>query len=97
MSDGRREYGLMAEFATAGELVAAAREARKAGYRRVDAYSPFPIEEVCEELVCLSIRLRPDEKADWQRLLYVFTDRSHRVKLYPRVLCQTVVWTNVCE
>lgn len=43
-------HGLMAEFASANDLLAAVKEARKAGYRRMDAYSPFPIEEVCEEL-----------------------------------------------
>ena len=43
-------HGLMAEFADANELLNAVREARKAGYRRMDAYSPFPIEAVCDEL-----------------------------------------------
>jgi len=37
-------YGLMAEFASADKLVAAAREARESGHPRVEAYSPFPIE-----------------------------------------------------
>jgi hypothetical protein len=40
----------MAEFADAGGLVAAAREARLRGYRKVEAYSPFPIEEVDDAL-----------------------------------------------
>jgi hypothetical protein len=39
-------YGLMAEFASAPALTAAARAARAAGYTRLDAYSPFPIEEM---------------------------------------------------
>lgn len=43
-------YGLMAEFEDPTSLVAAAREARLRGYRRVEAYSPFPIEEVNEAL-----------------------------------------------
>lgn len=43
-------HGLMAEFVSANELLKAVKAARKAGYRRMDAYSPFPIEEVCEEL-----------------------------------------------
>jgi hypothetical protein len=43
-------YGLMAEFLTPNEVVAAARRVREAGYRRVDAYSPFPIEELAEAL-----------------------------------------------
>jgi hypothetical protein len=43
-------YGLMAEFESATALVAAARRAREAGYRKMDAYSPFPIEELSEVL-----------------------------------------------
>jgi hypothetical protein len=39
-------YGLMAEFATASDLVAAANRTREAGYVDVDAYSPIPIEEL---------------------------------------------------
>lgn len=43
-------YGLIAEFDTPGELVAAARKTREEGYRRLDAYSPFPIHEMTEAL-----------------------------------------------
>ena len=43
-------YGLMAEFESPTALAAAAREVREKGYRRVEAYSPFPIEEVNEAL-----------------------------------------------
>lgn len=43
-------YGLLAEFADPTELVAAARRVHEAGYRRVEAYSPFPIEELTEAL-----------------------------------------------
>lgn len=43
-------YGLMAEFDTPTALVAAAERARLEGYRHMDAYSPFPIEEVSEAL-----------------------------------------------
>ena len=39
-------YGLLAEFDDATSLVAAAANARDAGYRCMDAYSPFPIEEL---------------------------------------------------
>jgi hypothetical protein len=41
-------YGLMAEFHEAEELIAAARRTREAGYRHVDAYTPYPIEELAE-------------------------------------------------
>lgn len=43
-------YGLMAEFDDANALVAATRRAHDEGYRRMDAYSPFPIEELHEAL-----------------------------------------------
>jgi hypothetical protein len=43
-------YGLMAEFDTPTALVAAAERARLAGYRRMDAFSPIPIEELSEAL-----------------------------------------------
>ena len=39
-------HGLMAEFADPKALVHAAERTHAAGYRRVDAYSPFPIEEL---------------------------------------------------
>lgn len=41
-------YGLMAEFETPDAVVDAARRAHAAGYRKMDAYSPFPIEELSE-------------------------------------------------
>jgi len=40
----------MAEFANPSELVAAARATYEAGYRRVNGYSPFPIEELWEAI-----------------------------------------------
>ncbi len=43
-------YGLMAEFKTPEELIAATHKVKAAGYNRVDAFSPFPIEEVIEEI-----------------------------------------------
>ncbi len=43
-------HGLMAEFDNATDLVAAAHRAHEAGYRRMDAYSPFPIEELSEAI-----------------------------------------------
>jgi hypothetical protein len=45
-----RLHGVMAEFSSAETLVQAARHARAAGYRRVEAYAPFPIEELPEAL-----------------------------------------------
>ena len=43
-------YGLMAEFESSTDLVVATRAAYAAGYRKMDAYSPFPIEEASEAL-----------------------------------------------
>ena len=43
-------YGIMAELNSPGELVAAARAARESGYRKLDAYSPFPIEDLNDVL-----------------------------------------------
>jgi hypothetical protein len=39
-------YGLMAEFETPSQLVAAARRTREAGFRKFDAYSPLPLHEL---------------------------------------------------
>ena len=43
-------YGLMAEFDTPEDLLAAARCAYADGYRRMDAYSPFPVEGLAEAI-----------------------------------------------
>jgi hypothetical protein len=43
-------YGIMAEFDTAQHLVDAARTTHQAGYQKIDAYSPFPIEGLAEEI-----------------------------------------------
>lgn len=43
-------HGVAARFADATELVRAARGAHARGYRRMDAYSPFPIHEMDEAL-----------------------------------------------
>src|ERR1700749_4211605 len=43
-------YGIMAEFDTAQHLLDAARQTHQAGYRKIDAYSPFPIEGLAEEI-----------------------------------------------
>lgn len=37
-------HGVMGEFATPEQLLAAAKKAREAGYKHVDAFTPFPIE-----------------------------------------------------
>ncbi len=41
-------YGLMAEFDDPTAVVAAAEKVYEAGYRRIDAFSPYPIEALSE-------------------------------------------------
>ena len=43
-------YGLIAEFNTPTELVYATEQARAAGYRRMECYTPYPVEEAAEAL-----------------------------------------------
>ena len=50
MSQEAPIYGLLAEFEDPEELVGAVRRARTEGYRRMDAYTPFPVEGLAEEL-----------------------------------------------
>lgn len=50
MSDAQEIYGIMAEFDGPNELVHAAEEAYRAGYRKMDGYSPYPIEELAEAI-----------------------------------------------
>ena len=45
-----RIYGLMAEFDNVNDAIAAARQTYAAGYRKIDAYSPFPVEELSEAI-----------------------------------------------
>ena len=69
-----RIYGVMAEFDDPSALVAAATRAREAGYRCMDAYSPFPIEELDEALgpqptgLPLVLILEPKEHYDIETL-----------------------------
>ena len=50
MSLTGRLYGLLAEFDNPTDLVRAVRYARESGYRRLDAYTPYPIEELTDAL-----------------------------------------------
>ena len=43
-------HGLMAEFDSAQELVTAAHRTHNAGYHKIDAFSPFPIEGLAEAI-----------------------------------------------
>ncbi len=43
-------YGLMAEFETSEQLLHAVGHAHQAGYRKMDAYSPFPVHGLREAL-----------------------------------------------
>lgn len=43
-------YGIIAEFTNVTALVEAIEKVREAGYRDMDAYTPYPVEEVSEAL-----------------------------------------------
>ncbi len=43
-------YGLMAEFEDLHGLTKAVRAVKEAGYQRFDAFTPFPVEEISEEI-----------------------------------------------
>jgi hypothetical protein len=43
-------YGLLAEFNTPSELVYATQKAQEAGYRRMECYTPYPVEEAAEAM-----------------------------------------------
>jgi hypothetical protein len=50
MSNSTPIYGLLAEFEGPEELVTAAQAARAEGYRKLDAYTPFPVEGLAQAL-----------------------------------------------
>jgi hypothetical protein len=43
-------YGVLAEFETPSDLVRAAQAAYKDGWRRMDCYTPYPVEEAAEAI-----------------------------------------------
>ena len=45
-----RIYGLLAEYRSTEALIEAAHKAYERGYRRMDAYSPFPVEGLAEAI-----------------------------------------------
>lgn len=45
-----RTYGLLAEFDSVDSVISAAHKVYSAGYRKIDAYSPFPLEELSEAI-----------------------------------------------
>lgn len=53
----RPMYGVMAEFENPSDLVAAARKVYSLGYRRINGYSPYPIEELSEAIGFTHTRL----------------------------------------
>src|SRR5690242_10709889 len=43
-------YGVVAEFESGHDLIHAVEKTREAGYRRIEAYTPFPVEGLSEAL-----------------------------------------------
>lgn len=43
-------YGLLAELRTPADVLQATRRARQEGYTKLDAYTPYPVEGLAEEL-----------------------------------------------
>jgi len=50
-------HGLMVEFLTAQEVLDATRRSRQAGYRQMDAYTPYPVEGLAAELGMRNTRI----------------------------------------
>jgi hypothetical protein len=52
MSDHRRSllHGVMGEFETPEDLLDASKKARDAGYKHIDAYTPFPVEGLAKAI-----------------------------------------------
>ena len=57
MDETHKLYGVMAEFEDPTAVVEATRKAHAAGYRRMDAFSPYPIEELTDALGIKPTRL----------------------------------------
>jgi hypothetical protein len=52
--------GLLAEFGTADALLEAAKQTRAEGFRRIDTFSPYPVEGMAEVL-----SLKHDHRVGW--------------------------------
>lgn len=50
MNPDKRIYGLFAEFSAPNALLAAVLDARKRGYKKLEAFSPYPVDGINEAL-----------------------------------------------
>ncbi len=57
MNDSTRQLGLVAEFNSAEQLVTAAQSLHASGYRKLDAFTPYPVEGLAEALGFTRTRL----------------------------------------
>ena len=73
-------YGLLAEFSTPQALVDAAHKVHEAGFQKVDAFTPYPMEEVIEALH------QHDSKVPWLVFLGGCAGAGRPGRLEPRHL-----------
>ena len=50
MPETRETHGLLARFVTPKELLAAVKSAKREGYSAMDAFTPYPVEAISEEI-----------------------------------------------
>ncbi len=67
MTSDYQVHGLMAEFLTPEAVLSATRKARQAGYRDMDAYSPYTVEGLATELGMKRSRIPSIVLIAWNR------------------------------
>ena len=60
MSTNSKPYGIIAEFETSADILHAAEKVRKAGFRRWDVFTPFPVHGMDR---AMGMKNSPDRKS----------------------------------